>query len=197
MPIASSGSRMDGFCGRRASPRFRPLHRRPRMPDAVASVDERGEVLDATTVRGLVRRLLHDNRQALLALGAATALLQIIVLAVPLATRVLLDRLETSSSTGRISSLAIGLAAIAVFRAVIGFSRARLVLYLESRIDLVLGRTFFERLFALPFALLGRKTLGEQLQGFSALALLRDVATNRVLGAVLDATMALLLPIAM
>lgn len=167
------------------------------MPDVAAAGQEGTEVIDATNVRGVIRRLLADNKGGLLALGAATSLLQIVALAVPLATRVLLDQMQTSYVASRVTSLAVGLVAIAVFRAVIGFSRGRLVLYLESRVDLVLGRTFFERLFALPFALLGRKTLGELLQGFSALALLRDAATNRILGAVLDATMALLLPIAM
>jgi len=154
-------------------------------------------VIDATSVRGLIRRLLRDNHRALLALGAATALLQMIALAVPLTTRVLLDLLEASRAGGRVTAFAIGLIAVAFFRGLVGFSRAQLVLLLESRADLALGRTFFERLLALPYEFLGRKTIGEQLQGFSALAQLRDVATNRVLGALLDAAVALLLPIAM
>src|SRR4051812_29144656 len=105
------------------------------MPDVAASLQEGTEVIDATNVRGVIRRLLADNKGGLLALGAATSLLQIVALAVPLTTRVLLDQLQTSYVASRVTTLAVGLVAIAVFRAVIGFSRARLVLYLESRVD--------------------------------------------------------------
>jgi subfamily B ATP-binding cassette protein HlyB/CyaB len=80
----------------------------------------------------------------------ASLVLQLIGLATPLLTQVVIDKVVVHQVTSTLAVIGIALAVFMVFGCLLGWVRQYLVLHTGNRVDAVLGAAVFEHLFRLP-----------------------------------------------
>lgn len=99
---------------------------------------------------------------------AASLVLQLIALAVPLCTQVVIDKVVVHHSSSTLVVILAALAIFVAFSAVLAYARQYLLLHTGNRIDAVLGMRAFEHLLRLPpryFETRPTGTLVARLQG--------------------------------
>ena len=119
-----------------------------------------------------------------------SALVQAFALALPLLTKVLIDR--NGGDYHLLTVLAVGLAAIVLFNALAALIRAHLLLQLRTQLDLQLTLSFVEHLMRLPYAFFQKRSTGDLIMRLNSNATVREVVTSGVLSGFLDGTMVLL-----
>jgi subfamily B ATP-binding cassette protein HlyB/CyaB len=135
----------------------------------------------------LIVRTLAADRRALLHAALLTLLAQAVIMPLPFLSRAVIDHALGDEAPSMLSTIALAIAAIAVFDAVTTWCRSRAALAVEARLELGVSRTLLERVVAMPFRVLLSKTSGEVMQSFDGLAVARDLLTTRASGAVCDA----------
>ena len=118
---------------------------------------------------------------------AASLILQLIALAVPLCTQVIIDKVVVHHSTSTLLVILSALALFVVFGAALSYARQYLLLHTGNRIDAVLGMRAFEHLLRLPpryFETRPTGTLVARLQGVETI---REFITGAAASLLLDA----------
>ena len=157
-----------------------------------------GQVLELTPGMGggslwpRLRQLAARHRGSLLQIALATLLLQLLGLAGPLLTGVLLNRALPDGAASLLGLVAAGTLLVALFQAWLGWLRGRTLLFLVNHVEVATETGFLNHVLRLPFALLQRKTVGELLQAFGGLAAARERLLDKTLGSLLDGAMAIL-----
>jgi subfamily B ATP-binding cassette protein HlyB/CyaB len=121
-------------------------------------------------------------REALL----ASLVLQLIALAVPLCTQVVIDKVVVHHSSSTLLVILAALAMFVAFGAALGYARQYLLLHTGNRIDAVLGMRVFEHLLRLPpryFETRPTGTLVARLQGVETV---REFLTGAAASVLLD-----------
>lgn len=80
----------------------------------------------------------------------ASLVIQLLALATPLFTQVIIDKVVVHRTQSTLLVLGIGLAVFMVFSALLSWVRQYLVIHTGNRVDAVLGAAVFEHLFKLP-----------------------------------------------
>lgn len=150
--------------------------------------------------KSLLRRIathLKRRKRLILWIGASSLGIQALGLATPQLTRVAVDYGFASSDLSLLSIMAIGLLLAAGFQALMGLSRQLVILLLETRLETELGGDYLFHVLSLPFSALRKRRLSEFLQGMQGLDSSRQMLTEKVLGSVLDGSLAVLYVIVM
>ena len=127
----------------------------------------------------------------------ASVVLQVIALATPLCTQVVIDKVVVHHTHATLVAVAIVMAIFVAFGAALGWARQALVLHAGNRIDAVLGLRVFEHLLRLPpryFEQRPTGTLVARLQGIEAI---RAFLTSAAAAVLLDLPFAVLFLAAM
>ncbi len=156
----------------------------------IALVLEPGEGFEAggARPRGLgryVRRLWEHKRLLGWSLLTSVAV-QLLALAVPLATALIVDHVVPRADLPLLHLLGLGLAAFAGFDFLASFLRARLLLELRTRLDSRLSMDFLSHLVELPFAFFQRRSVGDLMMRLNSHATIREILTSGVLSGILD-----------
>jgi len=117
---------------------------------------------------------------------AAAFVLQLVALAVPLCTQVIIDKVVVHRSASTLTVILSALALFVVFGAALSYARQYLLLHTGNRIDAVLGMRVFEHLLRLPpryFETRPTGTLVARLQGIETI---REFLTGAAAGVLLD-----------
>ncbi len=117
---------------------------------------------------------------------AAALALQLIALAVPLCTQVIIDKVVVHRTASTLAVILAALAIFVVFGAALSYARQYLLLHTGNRIDAVLGMRVFEHLLRLPpryFETRPTGTLVARLQGVETI---REFLTGAAAGVLLD-----------
>ncbi len=126
-------------------------------------------------------------RWALLEVFLASFFVQLLGLANPLMTQIIIDRVLVQNSVQTLNSLGVLLIAIAIFEAVMGSLRTYLFVNTTNRIDLALGSQIIDRLLRLPLRYFERRPVGELSSRVNELENIRQFLTGTALTVVLDA----------
>ena len=127
--------------------------------------------------------------------GAAGLMLQIVGvslclllfgLALPLFTKVIVDRVLPFRIVSVMAILGTGLIIVVVAQAVGSYLRAALLLYLQGRLDMRMMLGFFEHLLSLPFRFFQQRSSGDPLMRLGSNTMIREVLTSQMLSATLD-----------
>lgn len=132
-----------------------------------------------------VAKLLLLHRKALLGIAAIALLTQLLGLAMPEFTRILVDQAFPQGAVSLFIVLVAGNLVAGLFQAWIGWLEQQYFLYFQVRLDALLERGVLIHLLRLPFPYLQSKTVGELLQGFSGFSAAKDLLTGDVLAALL------------
>ena len=111
--------------------------------------DAQGAAREHFGFRWFVPELLK-HRKVFRDVLLASLAIQLMALATPLFTQVVIDKVVVHHTLNTLTVIGIGLAVFMVFRAAMTWVRQYLILHTGNRIDAVLGLQVFEHLFSLP-----------------------------------------------
>jgi ATP-binding cassette subfamily B protein len=147
----------------------RQLARRPSSPSSIT------RYLRAITGSRLLGRIL-----------AASILVRLLGLAVPLLLAVVVDRIVPHSAYRLLAVTAAGMAALVGAQLAAALARSHLLLRLRTAVDAKVTADFLEHLTALPFSFFETRTVGDLLLRLNSNAMVREILTSGVLSGALD-----------
>jgi subfamily B ATP-binding cassette protein HlyB/CyaB len=116
----------------------------------------------------------------------ASLVLQLLALALPLLSQVIIDKVIVHRATSSLAVIAGALVAIVAFSSVIGWIRQYLVLHTGNRVDAVLGAAVFRHLLALPLRYFERRPTGVLTARLAGIETIRDFLTGAAVTLALD-----------
>ena len=122
---------------------------------------------------------------------AASLFLQLLGLALPLATKVLVDQVLPFRLTSLMQVLGLGMLILVLAYAVLHWLRAALLLFVQARLDSRMMLGFFEHLLRLPFEFFQRRTSGDLLMRLASNVIIRETLTSQSVALLLDGTFVL------
>ncbi|MGG6269372.1 type I secretion system permease/ATPase [Leptolyngbya sp. AN03gr2] len=120
----------------------------------------------------------------------ASFTLQLLGLATPLITQVVIDRVMVQGSIPTLDVMAIALLGVAIFEAVLGILRLFIFTHTARRLDLSLSAQLFRHLMRLPLAYFESRRVGDTVARVQELENIRQFLTGTALTVVLDSIFA-------
>ncbi len=130
---------------------------------------------------------IYRYRKVLLEVFVASFFVQLLGLANPLITQVIIDKVLIQNSIDTLHILGILLVIVAIFEAVVTSLRTNLFVDTTNRIDLALGAQVIDHLLRLPLRYFERCPVGELATRVNELENIRQFLTGTALTVVLDA----------
>jgi len=117
---------------------------------------------------------------------AASLVMQLIALATPLLTQVVIDKVVAHHSQSTLAVIVAALALFLVFNAALGYARQYLLLHTGNRIDAVLGSRVFEHLLRLPPRYFEQRPTGTLVARLQGVETIREFLCGAAASLVLD-----------
>jgi ATP-binding cassette subfamily B protein len=114
---------------------------------------------------------------------------QAIVLALPILTGLIVDRVVPRGDADLLLVIAAGIAMITVFGFLASYLRAHLLLRLRTHLDLQMTLDFFEHLLRLPFSFFQLRQTGDLMMRLDSNATIREMLTTTAITALLDGSL--------
>ncbi|HLL85009.1 MAG TPA: peptidase domain-containing ABC transporter, partial [Longimicrobium sp.] len=128
-------------------------------------------------------------------LVAASLLLQILGLALPLFTATLVDGALPSGRAELVNLLGISAVALLLGQALLGYLRARLLVYYQGRLDADMALDLFDHLLSLPYRYFQSRTTGDLMERLSSNVPIRQALAGDTLSVALDGLLVLVFPL--
>lgn len=116
----------------------------------------------------------------------ASLIIQLVALATPLFTQVIIDKVVVHRTESTLIVIAIGLAVFMIFSALLTWVRQYLVLHTGNRVDAVLGSAVFEHLFALPARYFEHRPTGVISARLHGVESIREFVASAAVSLILD-----------
>ncbi|MBS4099436.1 MAG: peptidase domain-containing ABC transporter [Sulfuricella sp.] len=116
----------------------------------------------------------------------ASLAIQLVGLATPLFTQVIIDKVVVHHTTSTLAVIAVALFAFMLFTAAMSWVRQYLVLHTGNRIDAVLGSRVFERLMELPLRYYQHRSTGTLVARLHGVETIREFITGAAVALLLD-----------
>ncbi|KAM3100228.1 type I secretion system permease/ATPase [Phormidesmis sp. 146-35] len=120
----------------------------------------------------------------------ASFTLQLLGLATPLITQVVIDKVMVQGSIATLDVMAIALLSVAVFEALLGILRLFIFTHTARRLDLSLSAQLFRHLMRLPLAYFESRRVGDTVARVQELENIRQFLTGTALTVILDSIFA-------
>src|SRR5688572_17396884 len=118
---------------------------------------------------------------------AASLVLQVVALVVPLCTQVIIDKVVVHHSSSTLVVILAALGLFVVFGAALSYARQYLLLHTGNRIDAVLGMRVFEHLLRLPPRYFESRPTGTLVARLQGVETIREFITGAAASVLLDA----------
>lgn len=144
--------------------------------------------------RGLGRYLdrLREQTGSLSRTVVLSVLLQLLALATPILTGLLVDRVVPRGDYPLLGLLAGGLAGVTLFHFLASLIRAHLLLALRTHLDARLTLEFLDHLIDLPYRFFQQRSAGDLLMRLNSNATVREILTSSALSGALDGVLVVL-----
>lgn len=119
-------------------------------------------------------------------LVAASLLLQLLGLGIPLLTKVFVDEIIPGNLANLIPIIGLGILVIALTQFVTALLRSSLLIYLQAKVDMQMMIGFFEHLLTLPYHFFQQRSSGDLLSRLASNITIRDLLTNQIISTLLD-----------
>ncbi len=138
--------------------------------------------------RGLRRYLeqIFEQRGTLARVLVVSVLLQLLALATPLLTGLLVDRVVPRGDVHLLAVLSAGLAALVIFSFLSSLIRAHMLLQLRTCLDARMTLEFLDHMVSLPYAFFQRRSAGDLMMRLGSNATIREILTSSALSGILD-----------
>ncbi|MER7134225.1 peptidase domain-containing ABC transporter [Streptosporangium saharense] len=140
--------------------------------------------------REFVRTLLRRRRGLLAQVVAASLLLQLLGLALPLASEFLVDTVIPARALDLLPLLGVAVLLAGAAQFVIGYLRAALLVAVRARADRELTESVVAHLVALPYRYFTQRGTGDLLARATGVSTLREILTGQIVTALLDGPLA-------
>ncbi|TFZ01285.1 ABC transporter transmembrane domain-containing protein [Ramlibacter rhizophilus] len=117
---------------------------------------------------------------------AASLVLQLLALGLPLFTQAIVDKVVVHQTESTLIAIAVGMAIFVVASAVLGWVRQYLVLHTGNRVDAVLAATVFQHLFRLPLRYFQHRPTGVVAARLQGVETIREFVSSAAVTLVLD-----------
>ena len=117
---------------------------------------------------------------------AASLFIQLVALATPIFTQVVIDKVVVHQSTNTLAVIGIALAMFLVFNAGMSWLRQYLVLHTGNRVDAVLGSEVFRHLLRLPLPYFEQRPTGVLIARVRAVETVREFMSGAAVSLLLD-----------
>jgi subfamily B ATP-binding cassette protein HlyB/CyaB len=154
-------------------------------PQAAAPVDEDATPEAAFGFRWFVPELMR-HRKVWRDVLAASFAIQLVALAVPLCTQVVIDKVVVHQTLDTLVVIALALAIFLVFNAAMSWVRQYLVLHTGNRVDAVLGTRTFEHLLELPLRYFEHRPTGVLVARLHGVETIREFVSGAAVSLLLD-----------
>jgi ABC-type bacteriocin/lantibiotic exporter with double-glycine peptidase domain len=134
-----------------------------------------------------VGRLVLAHRRPLAQITMASVFLQVLAMATPLITWVVMDQALPQGSHSMLALAVVGVLLTSVASSGLGLVREWTSTFVEARLDFITRRGLLEHMLRLPFKHLMKRTTGELLQAFTGLSTAKDLISQHLFGTVMDA----------
>jgi ATP-binding cassette subfamily B protein len=121
-----------------------------------------------------------------------SVLLQVLALAVPLFTAIVVNRIVPAGDRHLLVILAVVMAAVVGYYFIISLVRAHLLLHLRTHLDKQLTTGFVAHLVSLPYAFFLSRSAGDLMMRLQSNSTVREILTTGSLSALLDGSMAVM-----
>ncbi len=118
-----------------------------------------------------------------------SVLVQLLALALPLMTTLLVDRIIPRRDVDLLLVLAAGLAMMVVFNFISSLVRANLLVQLRTLLDAKMTIGFLDHLIDLPYAFFQRRSTGDLMMRLGSNAIVREILTSGAMSALLDGSL--------
>lgn len=146
----------------------------------------------ALSLRTYLIQYLKRSPLIFLQILVASLLLQIIGLAIPVATKVAIDEIIPARMISLLPLLGLGLLVILLAQLGTMLARALLLVYLQARIDISITSSFFEHLLRLPIRFFQQRSSGDIMARVASTTTIRDLISNELVSTLLDGTLVIL-----
>ncbi|MER6514912.1 peptidase domain-containing ABC transporter [Nonomuraea sp. NPDC001636] len=140
--------------------------------------------------REFVRTLFRRRRGLLAQLIAASLLLQVLGLALPMFSQLLLDSIVPRRAVDVLSLLGVSVLLAGAAQLVIGYLRAALLVAVRARADQELTENLVSHLVTLPYRYFQQRGKGDLVTRAGSVSTLGDILTGQVVAALLDGPLA-------
>ncbi|GCE45720.1 HlyB family type I secretion system ABC transporter [Thermosporothrix hazakensis] len=134
-------------------------------------------------------KTLKRSPGAVLQVLAASALLQVFGLLLPLLTKLVTDYVLPTRTPEIMSIIGVGVMLLLLVQAITTLLRGWVIVYLRVRIDMNIMFSFFEHLLSLPYNFFQQRSNGDLLSRIESNSVIRDTLTNPFVSALLDSVM--------
>ncbi|MFC4116800.1 peptidase domain-containing ABC transporter [Nonomuraea zeae] len=141
--------------------------------------------------REFVRTLLRRRRGLLAQVIVASLLLQLVGLALPLFSELLLDTVLPRHAAGLLPLLGAAVLVAGAAQLLLGYLRSALLVTVRARADQELSEGVVGHLVALPYTYFTRRGTGDLVTRASSVSTLRELLTGQIITAVLDGPLAI------
>ena len=117
---------------------------------------------------------------------AASLFIQLIGLATPLGTQVVIDKVVVHQTESTLIAIAVGLGMFLLFNAAMGWLRQYLVLHTGNRVDAVLGSQVFRHLLRLHLPYFEHRPTGTLVARIHAVETIREFMAGAAVSLILD-----------
>jgi ABC-type bacteriocin/lantibiotic exporter with double-glycine peptidase domain len=160
------------------------------LTGVVLACEPGAELLPRVTGRwawlGYFRQYALHSPGILAQIVAASILLQICGLMLPLSSKVVLDTIVPQDGAGLLPVLGFGIVVLTLCFTVISYLRAALLVYFQGRGDRRMMLAFCDHLFQLPYRFFEQRTSGDLLMRLGSNAAIRDTLTSQSMSVILD-----------
>jgi ATP-binding cassette, subfamily B, bacterial len=119
----------------------------------------------------------------------ASLIIQLLALATPIFTQILIDEVLPTRNVETLALLAIGIIVLTLGYALIDFIRGVLLLNVRARLDIRLMTGFMEHLLRLPFPFFQQRSSGDLLMRLQSNSHLREILTGQMFSLLLDSVL--------
>ena len=121
----------------------------------------------------------------------ASVLIQILALASPIFTQILIDEVLPAGDTAILAILGVAMIILLLGHLLVEFARGVLLLNLRARLDVRLMTGFFDHMLRLPYSFFQQRSSGDLLMRLQSNTYLREILTGEAFSLVLDSVLVL------
>ncbi len=136
-----------------------------------------------------VRQFIRQSPGSFAQVVAASVVLQLFGLILPLLTKIIVDDILPFKLNNVMALLGIGMLMLLCSQTVTSLLREWLLVYLRARIDIYMMQGFFKHLLSLPYSFLQQRSSGDLLTRMESNATIRDAISSQLISAALDSSM--------
>ena len=133
---------------------------------------------------------IHKN---LVLVAVLSIILMATVMSLPIFTQLVFDEVIGSADQQLLSLLMLGLASVVIFRAIVGFLRGYLLLFMGNVLSFHAGASVFRHLIHLPLKYFSTRHIGDVISRFQSLEQIKNFLTQGMVEVVVDGIMAIMM----